>query len=134
MLWFAAAKSAATDILSALAGRKRPSQRGTGASHGETRMRLGGETNEGFESLPGTPPTGAPFTTWKPSRSNGLSTAAAGCAGAALNLTPDTAPAPGAGFGRGGRSDASATPRCAWITARLGSSLATAITATQLGP
>ena len=31
--------------------------------------------------------------------------------------------APGAGFGRGGRSDASAIPSCAWITARLGSLL-----------
>ena len=32
--------------------------RGTGAYPGETRVRLRGETNEGFESLPGTPPTG----------------------------------------------------------------------------
>ena len=61
------------------------------------------------------------------------SIAVAGCAGAALTLTPDTVRAPGAGFGRGGRSDASAIPSCAWSTARLSSPLATAITATQLG-
>ena len=77
--------------------------------------------------------TGAPFTTWRPSPTGGLSTAAAGCAGAALNRTPDTARAPGAGFGRGGRGDASATPRCAWITARPGSLLAAPTTATRLG-
>ena len=57
--------------------------------------------------------TGAPFTTWRPSRSNGLSTGGGGCADAALNRTPDTVRALGAGFGRGGRSDASATPRSA---------------------
>ena len=55
------------------------------------------------------------------------------CADAALNLTPDTAPAPCVGRGRGGRSDASATRRCAWITARSNLSVATLTTATQLG-
>ena len=38
-----------------------------------------------------------------------------------------------AGFGCGGRSDASAIPSCAWITVRLGSPLATGTTATRLG-
>ena len=77
--------------------------------------------------------TDAPGTTWWPSPTGGLSTAAASCADAALNRTPDTAPAPGAGFGCGGRSDASAIPSCAWITVRLGSPLATVATATRLG-
>ena len=77
--------------------------------------------------------TGAPFTTWRPSRSNGLSTAAAGCADAALNRTPDTVRAPSVGRGRPGGKDASATRRCAWSTARPGSLLAAPTTATQLG-
>ena len=77
--------------------------------------------------------TDAPFTTWKPSRSNGLSTVVASGADAALNLTPDTAPVPGVGSGRAGGKDASATRRCAWITGRPGSLLATVTTATQLG-
>ena len=77
--------------------------------------------------------TDAPFTTWWPSPTGGLSIAAAGCADAALNRTPDTVRAPGAGFGRRGRSDANAIPSCAWITARLGSLLAAPTTATRLG-
>ena len=68
--------------------------------------------------------TDAPGTTWWPSPTGGLSTAAASCADAALNRTPDGVRAPGAGFGCGGRSDASAIPSCAWITVRLGSPLA----------
>ena len=54
--------------------------------------------------------TGAPFTTWKPSHASGRSTGGGGCAGAALNLTPDTAPAPSVGRGRPGGKDASANP------------------------
>ena len=61
-----------------------------------------------------------PGTTWRPSPTGGLSTAAAGCADAALNRTPDTAPAPGAGFGRGGRSDADGSPPADPIPPSLG--------------
>ena len=77
--------------------------------------------------------TDAPGTTWRHSPTGGLSIAVASGADAALNRTPDTAPALGAGFGHGGRSDASAIPSCAWITVRLGSPLATVTTATRLG-
>ena len=77
--------------------------------------------------------TGAHFTTWRLSPTGGLSTVVAGCADAALNLTPDTAPAPSVGRGRPGGKDASATRRCALITGRPGSWLATVTTATQLG-
>ena len=61
--------------------------------------------------------TDAPGTTWWPSPTGGLSTAAASCADAALNRTPDGVRAPGAGFGCGGRSDASA-----WIPTRFAAS------------
>ena len=77
--------------------------------------------------------TGAPFTTWKPSPTGGPSIAVAGCADAVLNRTPAFALARIAGFGRRGRSDVSAIPRCAWITGRLSSPLATGTTATRLG-
>ena len=77
--------------------------------------------------------TDAPGTTWRHSPTGGLSIAVASGADAALNLTPDTAPVPGVGSGRAGGKDASATRRCALITGRPGSLLATVTTATQLG-
>ena len=137
MLWFAAAKSAALAYCQLL-----PDDR----AHHSTVRASPWRNSEGRESAGSTtdPIASAwrwrhleandvPGTTWRPSRSNGLSTGGGDCAGAALTRTPDIVRALGAGFGRGGRSDASATPRCAWITVRLSSPLATATTATRLG-
>ena len=116
-VWFAAAKSAAAGILSDLAGRQGSSPHGTGFPMAKQRrldrkcmaMAAPGSDRCALHHLEA-------FTDRR-----------------ALNRTPDTARAPGAGFGRGGRSDASATPRCAWITARPGSLLAAPTTATRLG-
>ena len=125
-VWFAAAKSAAAGILSDLAGRQGSSPHGTGFPMAKQRRpRVCREHHRSDRKCMAMAAPGSDRCA--------LHHLEAFTDRRALNRIPDTARAPGAGFGRGGRSDASATPRCAWITARPGSLLAAPTTATRLG-